>query len=136
MFAIAHLDACFARASYHNVMCNMNIEQDSILSYTDQAWKYHTGLLMGSLSIIVFIAAFIFFSYSQWQFEYFVYSAGAGAFASSIIEFTIRCPKCKSRWYLEALKKPVGSGNIIMVRTQKACPVCGLSSDKATQQVI
>lgn len=126
------MDAPYVAPVSSTVMCNMNMEQDSILSCTGQAWKYHTGLLVAWLSIIVFITAFVLFSYSQWQFEYLTMSAGAGAFASSIIEFTIRCPKCKSRWYLAALKKSVGSRSLIKLRTQKACPACGLSCDKIT----
>ena len=103
----------------------MDIEQESILSHTGQTWKYLAGLFVGTLSTIVFIVSFF---YPQWQF-FLVMSAGAGAATSLIIEFTIRCPKCKARWYLEELSKPIGSSSIIMVRKQKACPACGLSSE-------
>ena len=103
----------------------MDIEKKSILSYTGQAWKYHTGLFIGLLSTIVFVISFF---YPQWKFL-LIMAAGAGAISSLIIEFTIRCPKCKSRWYLEELRKPIGSGSVIMVRKQNACPACGLSSD-------
>ena len=110
----------------------MNIEQESILNYTGQAWKYNAGLFVGSISTIAFISAFVFFSSYEWQYGYLIISSGVGAFASLVIEFSIKCPKCKSHWYLEALKKSVGSGSLKKFRTQKTCPSCGLKNETIT----
>ena len=110
----------------------MSNKQESILYRTDQAWKYSTSLAVGSFAVLIAVGAFYFYPFQSWQFELCLAVAIVLSIAKFLIAFRIKCPKCKSRWYWQALKTSVGDNGFGKLRSQKACPACGFSGDVGT----
>jgi predicted RNA-binding Zn-ribbon protein involved in translation (DUF1610 family) len=110
----------------------MSNKQKSILYRTDQAWKYNTSLAVGSFAVLIAVGAFYFYSYQSWQFELCIALAVALSIAKFSIAFRIKCPKCGSRWYWQALKTSVSDNGLGKLRSQEACPACGYSGSAGT----
>jgi hypothetical protein len=105
-------------------------KQDSILFQTHQAWKYNASLAIDWLGITIAGGSFYFYnSHPQWHLLGLI-AAVTLFFAGFIIALGIRCPECGSRWYLRALKAPLGGGGLAKLRSQNACPACGLESSR------
>jgi len=109
----------------------MIIKKESILCRTNQAWKYRM-ILWGIWPVSILFCLGFLYSTSDWQYLVCVTFAGVFAFLSLFIAFTIQCPECKSRWWWEALKKPLNAGSLQTFASQKACPTCGFSNDTNT----
>jgi len=111
----------------------MLIEKKSILSRSRQAWKYRIMLVAFWIAVTVIVASW-FLSTSQWQFESGLIIGGIIALIGGIFPFTIRCPKCRSRWYWHALKTPVGGYGLEMLFSKKTCPNCGFSKNTESEK--
>lgn len=87
---------------------------------------------MGAIAVLVFVGAFYLFSYQSWQFVLSLAVAVALSIAHFILALGIKCPKCGSRWYWQALKTLVGDNGLGKFRSQKLCPTCVYSGDAGT----
>lgn len=110
----------------------MNTANKSLLDSTGQTWKYRASSILGAVSVCSIISAIALFSIDEQQFGFLFMLGGAGAVMSLAIPLSIKCPKCNSRWYFEALNQRIGSRSLDKFRTQAVCPVCGFTSDKTT----
>ena len=112
-------------------LCAMIIKKDSILYRTNQAWKYRMTLVSIWPISILFCMGFLY-STSEWQYLTCVTVAGVLALLALFISFTIQCPACKSRWWWQALKRPLHSRSLQKFTSQTSCPACGFSNDNIT----
>ena len=101
--------------------------QESILFRTNQEWKYLALLAVNWLGVIIFIGSFYYFSHPTQQLLLMV--AGMFFITGFFVSLRIKCPKCGSLWYWQALKRPVGSGGFGKLSSLNACPTCGFSDD-------
>ena len=107
----------------------MDHKQESILYRTHQARKYNASLAVNWLGIIIAVGSFYYYnSHPQWHLLGLMV-AGMFIIAGFFIALRIKCPKCGSLWYWQALKTPLGGNGLGKLRTQKACPTCGFSDD-------
>jgi hypothetical protein len=111
----------------------MEIEQDSILNRTNQAWKVRIANLIALLGTALFVSHFI---YNRDTWQYMDLKTAGGLILLStlycIFSYSIKCPKCRLSWWWHAIKSSLGSGEFKKLFTQKECPNCGFSIDTAT----
>jgi len=95
-------------------------KQESILYRTHQAWKYNASLAVDWLGIIIAVGSFYYYNlHPQWLMV-----AGTLLITGFFIALRIKCPKCGSLWYWQALKTPLGGNGLGKLRSQKTCPTC------------
>ncbi len=114
----------------------MMINKESILYQTHQAWKYRVKVVLNGFGFF-FISLIILLQINIVRFTYLsdveLSVIGLGfLIAGEIFAFSIRCPKCKIRWWWYLLKSPITSVKYRDLRTQKECPLCGLSGNSIT----
>ena len=110
----------------------MNNKNQSMINRTGQTWKYITAQTAGLIGISVFAGAFYFFPTQSRQFELCLAASGVFFIVDLILTLGIKCPECKTRWFLLALKSPASSKGLSKFRTQEECPACGFSGDSDT----
>ncbi len=112
------------------------IKKESILYRTHQAWKYHVMVLFNFIgfafiTLIILrqinIVRFIYLSDTELSVIGLTFMILGELFA-----FSIRCPKCKKRWWWHLLKSPTISIKQRDLRIQKECPLCGFIDDSVT----
>jgi ribosomal protein S27AE len=105
----------------------LTTKQESILYGTHQAWKYNASLVADWLGIIIAVGSFYYYSsHPQLHLQYLMV-AGILFIVGFFIALRIKCPKCGSHWYWQALKTPLGDNGLGKLRSQKVCPTCGFS---------
>ena len=109
----------------------MSNKETPILSCTKQAWKYYVSMLLDSFGVFIGIFAFTNYSDSQ-RHLIFLLAALLVFFIGILIKHTIKCPKCNSHWYWQALKKPMSEKSIVKIRLQTKCASCGLTCENCT----
>lgn len=105
---------------------------NSILSSTNQTWKYVTKLLVHTGGHIFGALAIYFYFFDRDKAFPSLIIAGVIYVIGEFIGFSIKCPKCGVRWYWQALKKPVSDNSIVKIRTQSSCPKCGFTNGSIT----
>jgi len=106
---------------------------NSYICKTRQHWKVNPLIQSGItiVSALFIFAPWFFEALTTWQVITYV-SIGAGiALVGLIIRFSVRCPICKSYWYLRSTKS-LSFGNIdTWLDEQEKCPVCGTSEGES-----
>lgn len=101
------------------------IEKHSILYRTHQAWKYYAYLTCVLVASVLGGLSFLY-QYTQWQQSALgIGGGGVIAFMGFCAAFSIKCPKCRARWYWNGLKKAITSTEVDSFRSQRNCPNCG-----------
>ncbi len=123
-----------AACNLRRALCDiMEIEQDSILNRTNQAWKVRIANLFALLGTALFVSHFIY-NRDTWQ-HMDLKTVGGLILLSTlyfIFSYSIKCPKCRLSWWWRAIKSSLGSGEFKKLFTQKECPSCGFSIDNVT----
>jgi protein-S-isoprenylcysteine O-methyltransferase Ste14 len=104
----------------------MIVKKDSILYRTNQAWKFNVPQIGFLLILLLFGLAFLY-STKEWQHNAYIAVSVTLCFASLLIQYTIKCPSCKTRWWWEAIKQPLSSKAITALVSQQSCPKCGFT---------
>jgi len=112
-------------------LCDMTKNKKSILSRTNQAWKYYASLIIDFIGFIIFSLPFIFQTNPQQKIPYFTVALICFVIGF-YIQYNMKCPKCKVSWYLLALKKPLELNSIVKIRLMNSCPKCGFKNEKIT----
>ena len=105
--------------------------KESLLRKTNQTWKLN-------LSILSSLLAFVFIGFNIANADFGIerihtyYLIGVLATIGMFLNFSIKCPKCGSRWLMGMTKYPTKyQPNENGIRVQKY-PRCGLSSEDVT----
>ena len=100
-------------------------KQESILYHTHQPWKYNASIVIDWLGIVVATGSFYYYRSDPQRHLLYLSVAALIFITSSIIALQIKCPRCGSRWFWQALKTPLGGDGLGKLRSQNACPKCG-----------
>ena len=110
----------------------MKMSKDSILYQTNQGWKsvvMALAWLIAGVSVILHILSIFgkHFGMSQSVIIALMISSVA---VGVLVSLSIRCPKCKGRWYLYMLKSPTTSTKERDFTKLKSCPLCGYQKNE------
>ena len=110
----------------------MIINKNTILYRTNQAWKYKF-IVMGAIAAAIPMIILGFnLSALEWLRTLCLIAIGAYSVIGFIFGYTIKCPACKSRWWWESLKHPLGGKKSVQYLYQESCPSCGFINDTST----
>ncbi len=80
---------------------------------------------------LVLVGLHFFYNYSTWPYlnSSIAISLLAIAGLYFYIAYSIKCPSCKKSWWWNAIKSPIGSGELKNISSQTTCPICGFTAD-------
>ncbi len=99
-----------------------NNKQETIIYRTNQALRFKISLVLDWVGIILAVLAFYYYLHPL-----FIVASGGLITMGCFIQLRIKCPKCGTFWYWQALKLPLGDNQIEKIYSQKNCPICKFS---------
>lgn len=98
--------------------------KNSLLSKTNQMWKFYLFNFFLVLSVVLLYFGFYYIEDTKFGVSLILLSLFVGLFGFAFSSFSIRCPSCRLRWMYWAVKTKNNNGWLSWLLNVKKCPKC------------